>query len=283
MMHFALGGTAGKSKAAHARSASQPSHCHCQCHHVHTRLDAGVRALGAWSASATCSGVNDGPSGLARVDAVLAVLAEFLALPQAQAAVTLCDAAPELDRILDGFLALADAYGSFEQALLALKQSVSELRAGVRRGDGATVAASLRARKRAEKELCHLATALRRASRHTMLAPADGTGGEVTGVVAEVAAAAASASEAIFMRCAAMSPDVSAIVQQQTVHSKAWLARLRVLPAATKTVSLPEPATVVAALERLEELLGELESGSEKVFRSLLQTRVSLLNIHNTL
>uniref|UniRef100_A0ACD5TJ68 Uncharacterized protein n=1 Tax=Avena sativa TaxID=4498 RepID=A0ACD5TJ68_AVESA len=280
MMNFTLGGTAGKSKAAHARSASQP--CHCQCHHVHTRLDASVRALGAWAASATCSGVSDGTSGLERVDAVLAVLAEFLALPQAQAAVTLCDAAPALDRILDGFLALADAYGSFEQALLALKQSVSELRAGVRRGDGATVAASLRARKRAEKELCHLATALRRASRHTMLAPADGTGGEVTGVVAEVAAAAASASEAIFMRCAAMSPDVSAIVQQ-TVHSNAWLARLRVLPAATKTVSLPEPATVVADLERLEERIGELESRSEKVFRSLLQTRVSLLNIHNTL
>uniref|UniRef100_A0ACD5TN98 Uncharacterized protein n=1 Tax=Avena sativa TaxID=4498 RepID=A0ACD5TN98_AVESA len=277
MMHFTLGGTAGKRKAAHARSASQP--CHCQCHHVHTRLDASVRALGAWSASATCSGINDGPSGLARIDAVLARLAEFLALPQA--AVTLCDAAPALDRILDEFLALADAYGSFEQALLALKQSVSELRAGVRRGDGATVAASLRARKCTEKELCHLATALRRASRHTLLALADAAGGEVIGVVAEVAAATASASEAIFLRCVAMSPDVSVVVQ--TVHSNAWLARLRVLPAATKTMALSETATVVAALKRLEERIGELENGSEKVFRTLLQTRVSLLNIHNTL
>lgn len=279
MMHFTLGGgAAGKSKAAHARSASEP--CHCQCHHVHTRLDAGIRALGAWSASATCSGVNDGPSGLARVDAVLAVLGEFLALPQAAAA--LREDAAAYDRILDGSLALADAYGSFEPALLALKQSAAELRAGVRRGDGAMVAASLRARKRAEKELCHLAAAMGHASRHAFPSPADG---EVVGVVAEVAAATASASEAIFLRCAAMSPHVLAVAH--TMSSNAWLTRLRVVPAAKKAVPLPLPlpetATVAAALEGLERRIGEVESWSEKVFRSLLHTRVSLLNIHNTL
>ncbi|VAH05176.1 uncharacterized protein LOC119287101 [Triticum dicoccoides] len=268
MMHFTLGGAAGKRKAAHARSASHP--CHCLCHPVHTRLDAGVRAPRAWSASAA-----DGPSGLAHVEAVLAVLGEFLALPQAAAA--LRDDAAACDR----FLTLADAYGSFEQALLALKQSVAQLRAGVRLGDGVMVAASLRARRRAEKELCGLAAAMRHASRHVMLAPADAADGEVTGVVAEAAAATASASEAIFLWCAAMSPDVSALVQ--TVPVNAWLARLRVVPVAKKAVSLPETATVAAALERLEERIGELESGSEKVFSSLLQARVSLLNIHNTL
>lgn len=140
------------------------------------------------------------------------------------------------------------------------------------------VAASLRARRRAEKELCGLAATMRHASRHGMLAPAETADGEVTGVVAEAVAATVSASEAIFLWCAAMSPDVSAVVQ--TVPSNAWLARLRVVPVAKKAVSLQETA---AALERLEERIGELESGSEKVFSSLLQTRVSLLNIHNTL
>ncbi|EMS48568.1 hypothetical protein TRIUR3_33910 [Triticum urartu] len=60
-----------------------------------------------------------------------------------------------------------------------------------------------------------------------------------------------------------MSPDVSALVQ--TVPVNAWLARLRVVPVAKKAVSLPETATLAAALERLEERIGELESGSEKV------------------
>jgi hypothetical protein len=36
----------------------------------------------------------------------------------------------------------------------------------------------------------------------------------------------------------------------------------------------------VARLQELEQCVGELESESEKVFRSLLHTRVSLLNIH---
>jgi hypothetical protein len=273
-MHFTIGGTAGKSRAAHARSASQP--CHCQCHHVHARLDAGIRELRAWSAPAKGSREND---GLARVEAVLAVLGEFLALPQAGAA--LRNDASAYERILDGFLSLADAYGSFEPALLALKQSAAELRAGVRRGDGAMVAASLGARKRAEKELCRLAATMGHASRHAMTSSADG--GEVVGMVAEVAAATASASEAIFLRCAAMSrPDVPAVVH--TVSSNAWLTRLQVVPAAKKAVPLPETATVApAALETLEERICELESWSEKVFRSLMQARVSLLNIHNTL
>lgn len=272
-MHLTLS-PMGTRKASHARSVSQP------CHHSHpvlARLDGGVRALRSWSASASGSGMADGSeSGLALVEAVLAVVGELLELPHA--AVALHDSAA-CDQILDGFLVLADAYGTFESALLELKQSVAELQAGVRRGDGATVAASLRAHRRKEKELCYLAAAMRHASRHTVVVsrPAAATDSEVTDMVAEVAAATAAASEAIFFGCAAMSPDVSAMVQ--TVPSNKWLARLGVTPAAKKAA----PETAVAALERLEECIGVLESESEKVFRSLLQTRVSLLNIHNPL
>uniref|UniRef100_A0A0D9XLF0 Uncharacterized protein n=1 Tax=Leersia perrieri TaxID=77586 RepID=A0A0D9XLF0_9ORYZ len=100
--------------------------------------------------------------------------------------------------------------------------------------------------------------------------------GGVGGAVAEAAAAIAAASEAVFLACAAMSSATAA------PRSRTWLARLRVVTA-SKKVS-PEIATATAeALERLEERIGELENGSEKVFRRLLQTRVSLLNIHNPL
>uniref|UniRef100_J3N405 Uncharacterized protein n=2 Tax=Oryza brachyantha TaxID=4533 RepID=J3N405_ORYBR len=79
-----------------------------------------------------------------------------------------------------------------------------------------------------------------------------------------------------------MSRDVPAMVQ--TVPSNKWLARLGVTRAAKKAAS-PEmaPAPALERLEELEECIGEMESGSEKVFRRLLQTRVSLLNIHNPL
>uniref|UniRef100_A0A0A8YWC6 Uncharacterized protein n=1 Tax=Arundo donax TaxID=35708 RepID=A0A0A8YWC6_ARUDO len=41
-----------------------------------------------------------------------------------------------------------------------------------------------------------------------------------------------------------------------------------------------ETMALMERLEELEECIDELESGSEKVFRSLVQTRVALLNIH---
>ncbi|XP_034576515.1 uncharacterized protein [Setaria viridis] len=262
--------------AAHARSASEP------CHPALARLDGTVRALRAWSCC--CGGAVGSSSsspayGLALLEAVLAALGDLLATPRTAAALHDAD-----DRVLDGFLALADAYGTFGAALLAARQGVADARAGARRGDGAAVAASARAHRRTEKELRRLAAAMRHASRsgRAAVAPtpssADAAGAEVVGVVTEATVAAAEASAAIFSRCAAMSPDVPAMA-----HSHRWLARLGVAPAASSKVA---PETAPAALERLEELeecIAGLESGSEKVFRRLLQARVLLLNIHNPL
>ncbi|XP_052134734.1 uncharacterized protein LOC127753293 [Oryza glaberrima] len=266
-------------RPAAARSASLPRE---HSHPVVARLDGGISALRSWSAAAArLSGVDgDGRcDGLALVEDVLEVLGELLGLPQAAAAIHRAAGGAACERALDGFLALADAYGTFESAVLALRQSAAELRAGARRGDGATVATALRAHRRTERELCRLAAAMRHAVRRTPAAAsrtANDADGEVVGIVAEAAAVTAAASEAIFLRCAAMSRDVSAMVQTAASHK--WLAWLGVTRAAKKAAS---PA--LEKLEELEECIGEMESGSEKVFRRLLQTRVSLLNIHNPL
>jgi hypothetical protein len=262
-MHLAIR-PAGKT-AAHARSASLP---HEHSHPVLAYLDDTIRTLRSWSsAGAVCQA----DSGITLIDAVLAALGDLLVLPQA---VSVLHEAAACDQILDRFLVLADAYGTFQSALIALKQSVAELQAGTRRGDGEMVAASLRAHRRTEKELSRLVAAMRHATRCTVPAarPADSTDGEVVGVVAEVAAATAEASEAIFWECAAMSPAVA-----QT--SNRWLARLSARAGAKRAA----PETAMAALERLENLeecIDGLATGSEKVFRRLLQSRVTLLNIH---
>lgn len=279
-MHLTLSPARTTRKApaavAHARSASEP------CHPALARLDGSVRALRAWSRS--CSGGGgagavDGHEGMALLEAVLAALGDLLVTPRASAALHGAD-----DRqVLDGFLVLADAYGTFESALLAAKQSVADAQAGGRRGDGAMVAASARAHRRTEKELHSLAAAMRHASRHAAVpgsSLADATDTEVVGMVAEATVAAEEASAVVFAGCAAMSPDVSAMVQ--TVPSHKWLARLGVTPGPRKVA----PEMAPAALQRLEELescIAGLESESEKVFRRLMQARVLLLNIHNPL
>ncbi|TVU32043.1 hypothetical protein EJB05_23759, partial [Eragrostis curvula] len=283
-MHLTLSpGRTARKAAAHARSASQP------CHRSHPALesvDRAVRALRSWSAWTCRFGAADRSSsfeGLALVEAALAALGELLATPRAAAALRGAAAADDDERVLDAFLALADAYGTLGTALLAARQSAAEARAGLRRGDAAAVAASVRAHRRTAKELCHLASAMRHATAPTSRPPADAADAEVVGMVAEVAEAAAEASGVVVLRCAAMSPDVSGVVHQMvsSTHSK-WLERLGVVPEAKKAT--PETAAVaLERLEKLEECISGLESGSEKVFRRLLQTRVLLLNIHNPL
>jgi BMFP domain-containing protein YqiC len=273
-MHLTLGpGRTARKAAAHARSASQPSkHSHLAL----ARLDGAVHALWSWSAS----GLSSASEGLARVEAALVALNELLATPRAAAALRGADD----DRIFDAFLALADAYGTLGTALLTVRQSAAEARAGLRRGDAAVVAASSRAHRRTAKDMCRLAATMRRATAPSR--PAEDAADEDTEVVdmvAQVADAAAEASGAVILRWwAGMSPDVSAIVQTVSPHNK-WLTRLGVVPDERNAMT---PETAAAALERLEELeerISGLESGSEKVFRRLLQTRVSLLNIHNPL
>ena len=176
---------------------------------------------------------------------------------------------------------LADAYGTFQSALIKLKQSVAGLQVGTRRDDGAMVTASLRAHRRTEKELCRLVATMRHATRCTLAASrhVETTDNEVIGIVAQVAAATAEASEAIFLECATIPPE---LVPEIAQPSNKWLARLSFRPTAKKAA----PETVMAALERLEKLeecINGLETRSEKVFRRLLQSRVSLLNIQTPL
>ncbi|GJN19858.1 hypothetical protein PR202_gb07171 [Eleusine coracana subsp. coracana] len=281
-MHLTLspGRTARKAAAAHARSASQP--CGKRSHPALTRLDGALHALRSWSAvSGSTSSSSSLFEGLELVDAALAALCDLLATPRAAAA--LRGAGADDDRVLDAFLELADAYGTFGTALLAARQGAAEARAGVRRGDAAAVTASARAHRRTAKDLCRIAATMRHrhataaSSRPAAEEDAD-VDAEVVGVVAEVAEAAVEASGVIVLRCAAM----SGIVQTVCSHNNKWLKRLGVVHEPTKA----SPEMAVAALERLDELeerISGLESASEKVFRRLLQTRVLLLNIHNPL
>jgi hypothetical protein len=254
------------SAAVHSRSASLP---HEHAHPILTHLDECIRTLRSWS-----TGAAGQASGIALVDTVLVALGELLVLPKA--VVALHDTAA-CDQILDRFLMLADAYGTFQSSLVTLKQSVAELQVGIRSGDGVMVTASLHAHRQTEKELRRIVTTMRHATRRILAVsrPADTTDNEVISIVAEVAVATAEASEDIFLECAAMSSELVPAI----VHSNKWLTRLSVRPSAKKAA----PETAMLALERLEKLeecIDVLETGSGQVLRRLLQSRVSLLNIH---
>ncbi|XBI05045.1 hypothetical protein VPH35_133250 [Triticum aestivum] len=278
------------SSSYHGRSVSLPCRSHPILAHLHTH----IRAVRAWSQQGLAALVSSVAAGLAHVDALHAALGDLLDLPEAQdalsgagevrPAVVLPEATRRLspdrvcpnsvDRLLDSFLRLADAHGCFQETVVALKQDVAGALTAVRRRDGARLASAVRTQRWAGKELAGLAAAARecavRPSRLSILGGGQGSAAEVevTGLLMESAAATASASAALFAAVAAMSGSVEA----ESCSCKGTAA-LVCLVKKSKKSSAP-------GLEELEECIEELEAGSEKVFRSLVQTRVALLNIH---
>uniref|UniRef100_A0A0E0LFU0 DUF241 domain-containing protein n=1 Tax=Oryza punctata TaxID=4537 RepID=A0A0E0LFU0_ORYPU len=241
----------------HARSISLPCRSHPILAHLHTH----IRAVRSWAQDPTSVA-----SGLAHVDALHAALAELLDLPEAQAALSAAN-----DRLLDAFLRLADAHGSFQETVVALKQDVAEALAAIRRRDGARLASAVRSQRKAGKELARLAAAARDGARPSRL----GLGGsaaevEVTGLLMESAAVTAAASATLFNTVASMSASASA-----AACSCRKTAALVCLIKKTSASSEEEKETMalVERLEELEECIDELENGSDKVFRSLVQTR----------
>ncbi|KAF7105114.1 hypothetical protein CFC21_105954 [Triticum aestivum] len=254
------GGRAG----GHVRSASVPS----QRHPLLTHVDDQLRALRSWT-----SDPGQNPLALAHVRALLCVLDELLEHSYL----------PPADALLDGFLALADAYGSFLAALLALRGHAAELRAAVRRRDAGKLASAARAQRRAAKDLAGLAAAVAKcvpAPVHTSSSSAAASGLDVACTVAKAVGDTAAASASVFLQVAALADAAAAtaLASSSATSPKPRLALVggkRPAPAGEDT-----HRDAAARLVELEECVGELESESEKVFRSLLRTRVSLLNIH---
>jgi hypothetical protein len=264
------------------RSASVP----CHTHPLLADVDDQLLALRSWTS-------NPGPKyplSLAHVRALLCVLDELLRLPLAQAALARAGTTDSADGLLDGFLVLADAFGTFLAALVALRQHAAELRAAVRRRDGAKLASAARAQRQAGKELEQLAAAVAREAARCARPVATGVllnarspaEAEVARAVAEAVNDTAAAAAAVFLEVGAVADAAAALASPASASPK------KRLPPRSKSKQRTvlgdgEERREGAALEKLQELeqcVRELESESEKVFRSLVQTRVSLLNIH---
>ncbi|CAN6200462.1 unnamed protein product [Urochloa humidicola] len=264
--------------AVHVRSASVP----CGTTHP-VVMDVGgqLLALRSWT-----SNPGPNPLSLAHVRALLCVLDELLHLPLAHRAL----AASCSDALLDGFLVLADAFGTFLAALLALRHHAADLRAALRRRDAAKLASAARAQRQLGRDLEHLAAAVAReaarCARASMLASSSGAASaaelEVARTVAEAVNDTAAASAAVFSEVGAVADAAAAMSSPASSSPKKRLPPL-VMNASSRSSGKEKEQREAAALGKLQELeqcIGELESESEKVFRSLVQTRVSLLNIH---
>ena len=102
---------------------------------------------------------------------------------------------------------------------------------------------------------------------------------EVSGVLIEAVAAVASASAAVF---SAVSSAATAAVASSSSKKPAATTLISLVTRTKAAAASSDEDKEMAALDKLEDLdecIARMEAGSDKVFRSILQTRVALLNI----
>ncbi|CAN6268897.1 unnamed protein product [Urochloa humidicola] len=330
---FALSAASDKLAAYRARSVSLP----CRFHPLLLQLDDDVAALRlvtgqsppcASSSPPTASSVSAAASQVGRV---LVSLSDLLAHPQAQDPLRRLARSPLADRLLDDFLRLADAHGTFRQALVALASHQAETHAALRRrgGDPARLASASRAQRRAGRDLPRLAAAARAVATKPPAPLPEGLPADAAALAAAVAdatVAVASGSAAVFSGVSTLSNSAAAArvevastpcwatapagssSSDAPIHRIWWVADLvRWMSRAKRrsaekqsgsgggeedessTVQLrsetrmkPEERARRAALElheNLERCIASVDASGEKVFRALVNTRVSLLNI----
>ncbi|GJM97399.1 hypothetical protein PR202_ga14323 [Eleusine coracana subsp. coracana] len=272
----------------HVRCAS------VSCHYSSSRQPAVVvmvmqveeqlAALRSWT-----SNPGQNPLSLAHVRALLCLLDDLLLLLTPHNS---SSQSSESNCLLDGFLVLADAFGSFLAALLALRQYAADLRAAVRRRDPAKVASAARRQRQVGKELQQLSAA----TSSTRARMSDNE--VVRTTVAQAINDTAVASASVFLQLGALADKAAslAIMSSPTPASSSSSSTSKkkkhiVLTSSSKTKQQQQQQQQALlcddeqrqSLEKLQELdhcIGELESETEKVFRSLVQIRVSMLNIH---
>uniref|UniRef100_A0ACD5Z915 Uncharacterized protein n=1 Tax=Avena sativa TaxID=4498 RepID=A0ACD5Z915_AVESA len=253
-----------RAAAYHVRSVSLP----CRSHPLLAHLCTHIAAVRSWVAEEPISA----STGLAHLDALHAALAELLLLPEAISALQYGSTTSAC--LLDGFLILADAHGAFQETLVEINAHASDAQAALRRRDDNRLASAVRSLRHAEKDLARLAASVRTAIKFpTPSASTSAAEVEVSGALAEAVAAAACASAAVFSAV----EDVSASATAALASKKTVTSSLMSLVKSGKAAASDEDR--LEMLQAVEACVAEMESGSDKVFRSILRTRVALLNI----
>ncbi|EAZ38333.1 hypothetical protein OsJ_22708 [Oryza sativa Japonica Group] len=197
--------------------------------------------------------------------------------------------------LLDAFLLLADAHGAFQEALLHLRHHAADVQAALRRRDAARLSSAVRSQRQAHKDLARLAASVRgAATKWPAQLPSSATVAEVevSGVLADAMAAIASASAAVFSAVETMSTMATAAAASTCSSSSSSSSKTPLLISLVRkknrksAAAVPDEEKEMAASERMEELeecMAAMESGNDRVFRTILHTRVALLNTHATL
>ncbi|KAK9164968.1 hypothetical protein Scep_000159 [Stephania cephalantha] len=298
------------SKSYHVRSISLP----CRSHPLISQLQTEIQHLRDWTTTTTSTQLTSSPAaraceGLVLLKSLHGSVDDLLQLPQTQDSLR---GRPDwAERLLDDFLLFADVFGVLRDALINLKEEQLGVQVGVRmRSNNEAVlgmmGAYVKARKRMAKEARRVAGEVRTfmASTTLQLVLLHGINAddELAMILRDVhdvtvsstlsilnvivhASSSSSSSNYSLMNCGSWKVwkkkkkkscgDFGGF--ELEVERRMWGVVLR----KRGGVGIEELSrgVLLGKLEEMEKCIGEMESGSEGVFRSFLRARVSLLNI----
>ncbi|KAF5740934.1 hypothetical protein HS088_TW11G01016 [Tripterygium wilfordii] len=264
----------------HTRCVSLP----CRSHPLISHLKDEINDLKSWSNSKpetrNSAWICD---GLSRLKDLHDSLDDLLQIPQTQESLR---RQPYLvENLLEDFLKFVDVYGIFRTSVLSFNEEVTASQVGIRKRDDLKAALYIKARKRLIIEMNKLVSTVRSIS---VPAPALITVGdaEVAGVTGDVVEVTALVSTTLFNGISssfgARKSWRSGLGLSKKVKVEGGIEEFEKIGAESllelKKKKDEEIKMVLKRMQELESCIGRIESCSERVFRGLIKSKVSLLN-----
>ncbi|XVF35854.1 hypothetical protein REPUB_Repub19eG0007100 [Reevesia pubescens] len=267
------------------RSISLP----CRSHPLISQLKDEITELNTWSCNPdnrTSAWLCD---GLSRLKDVHDSLHDILQLPQTHE--FLSHKREWVDKLLEDFLRFVDVYGIFQISFLSLKEEQLAARVALRRKDDSKIAMHLKGRKKMAKEIAKLVSSIRCIGRYSIPVSALVTiaDTELAGVISGVVVVTVSVSLALFNGISMSFTSRKSSCMGLTLSKKAKKVKIEESIKEFQQIGEAnmwglrkkgdeEMRMVWKRMQDLERCIDDIESGSEKALRSLINTRVSLLN-----
>ncbi|KAK1303197.1 hypothetical protein QJS10_CPB11g02103 [Acorus calamus] len=266
-------------KSHHVRSTSLP----CRSHPTISQLHHHLHSLQIWSSKPSEPTTSAWLSqGLTSLNTLHHSLDDLLHLPRFDDLLSKRKSSGWAHNLLEDLLLFIDAYGTFRSSLMSLKELHSSAQAAMRRRDEAELGFYVKSRKKTEREVLKLLPVLRSIRRRALNAVIASDVGEV---LREVAVVTVDVSVLVFEGIVTSSSLMGLKARFGLgLCDKREIREVREVAAEDLrgVVKKMEGDVMRRVLERLvvlEDCMGELERVSEGVFRGLINTRVSLLNV----
>ncbi|XP_051139591.1 uncharacterized protein LOC127257250 [Andrographis paniculata] len=277
--------TSGKPpKSLHVRSASLP----CRTHPIIAQLRDEIAELSSWSAA-----VSDGGrtaawicDGMRRLKTVHESLDDLLHLPQTRESLRGGDCSRLIENLLEDFLRFVDVYGTFQTLFIKLKEEFSAAQIAVRRKDNSIAVAHSKNLTKISKEIGKLSSNLLSIGKLTVASAGASFDDEVEliEVVNDVLKVTVSVSGALFNGLsnspAFRRPSPIGLSFTKTVKIEAGIREFQQINLENLRKKTEEEIKITSKqMHRTEDHMVEIEGCAERAYRSLINARVSLLNV----